>query len=109
MVLARLHRSTGNLFLKLVTKNDRWTLLFIAMGYLGAATFYSYLIGINVNRQIFCLTCPHIDSVAPPVPQFFQRTLTFGTLNAFFLLVVGWMVILLVRLTKRLFAKRNIG
>ena len=53
--------------------------------------------------------CPHIDRVAPPVPQFFQRTLGIGTLNAFFLLVVGWTVIFLVRLTKRLFAKRNIG
>ena len=95
--------------MKLVTKNDRWTLLFIALGYLGAATFYSYLIGIDANRQIFCLVCPHIDSVAPPVPQFFQRTLVIGTLNAFFLLVVGWMVIFLVRLTKRLFAKRNIA
>jgi hypothetical protein len=107
MVLAPL--LTRESSLKFVTKSDRWTLLFIALGYLGAATFYSYLIGINANSQLFCLVCPHIFSVAPPVSQFFQRTLVIGTLNALLLLVVGWTVIFLVRLTKRLFAKRNIG
>jgi hypothetical protein len=97
----------GNV-LKLVTRNDRWTLLFIALGYLGAATFYSYIIGINANRQIFCLVCPHIFSPAsPPVPLFFQRTLVIGTLKAAFLLVVGWTIIFLVRRTKRIFIKRR--
>ena len=109
MVLARLRGLPREFLLKLVTRNDRWTLLFIALGYLGEATFYSYLIGINANAQIFCLVCPHIDSVAPPRPQFFQRTLVIGTQNAFFLLVVGWTIIILVRLITRLRAGRNIG
>ena len=78
-------------------------------GILRRSDFYSYLIGIHANAQIFCLVCPHIDSVAPPRPQFFQRTLVFGAQNAFFLLVVGWTIIILVRLTTRLRAGRNIG
>jgi hypothetical protein len=60
--------------------NRRWTLLFAGLGYLGAAIFYSYLVDIDANIQIFCLACPH--------------------LNALFLLVVGWSIILLVRFVR---------
>jgi hypothetical protein len=90
--------------MKFATINDRWTLLFIGLGYLGAAVFYSYLVGINENRQIYCLVCPHIFSISPPAPPpttlFIQRTIAFGSLNAFFVLVVGWTIIFLVKATK---------
>jgi len=78
-------------------KNQRWTLLFVGLGYLGAAVFYSYLIGINANIQIFCLVCPHIASSEPPVPKFIQRTILFGTLHALFLLFIGWSIIFFMR------------
>jgi hypothetical protein len=58
-----------------LSKNQRWTLFFVGSGYLGAAIFYSYLVGINANIQIFCLTCPHITSSGPPVPKFIYRSL----------------------------------
>jgi len=83
-----------------LNKNQRWTLFFVGSGYLGAAIFYSYLVGINANIQIFCLTCPHITSGGPPVAKFIYRSLFFGTLNAFFLLLVGWSIVLLMRFIK---------
>ncbi len=83
-----------------LNKNQRWTLFFAGLGYLGAAIFYSYLVGINANIQIFCLACPHITSSGSPVPRFIYRSLVFGTLNALFLLLVWWSTILLVRFVK---------
>jgi len=86
-------------------KNQGWTLLFVALGYLGAAVFYSYLVGINANIQIFCLVCPHITSSGSPVPKFIYRTLGLGTLNALFLLLAGWSIIFFVRFIKRISSK----
>jgi hypothetical protein len=80
-----------------LNKNQRWTLFLVGSGYLGAAIFYPYQVGINANIQIFCLACPHITSSGPPVPKFIYRSLFFGTLNAFFLLLVGWTTVFLVR------------
>ena len=88
-----------------VHKNHWWTLLFVGLGYLGAAIFYSYLVGINANRQIFCLVCPDITSSGPPVPKFIHRTLVFGTLHAVFMLLIGWSIIFLVRLIRRASSK----
>jgi hypothetical protein len=84
-----------------LNKDQLWTLFLVGSGYLGAAIFYSYLVGINANIQIFCLTCPHITSSGPRVPKFIYRSLFFGTLNAFLLLLVGWTTILLVRFIRR--------
>ena len=83
-------------------KNKAWTLFFVGLGYLGAAVFYSYLVGINANIQIVCLVCPHITSSGPPVPKFIYRVLLLGTLNALFLLLVGWSIIFFVRFIRRI-------
>ncbi len=86
-------------------KNEGWTLFFLGLGYLGAAVFYSYLVGINANIQIVCLVCPHISSSGPPVTKFIYRVLVLGTLNALFLLLVGWSIIFLVRFIRRTSSK----
>jgi hypothetical protein len=86
-------------------KNKAWTLFFVSLGYLGAAVFYSYLIGINANIQILCLVCPHITSSGAPVSKFIYRTLFLGTLNALFLLLVGWLLISAVRFLRRTTSK----
>jgi hypothetical protein len=88
-----------------VQKNERWTLFFVGLGYLGAAVFYSYLVGINANIQVVCLVCPHITSSGPAIPKFVYRTLLLGTLNALFLLLVGWSIILFVRFIGRIALK----
>jgi hypothetical protein len=85
--------------------NRRWTLFFLGLGYLGAAAFYSYLVGINANIQIVCPVCPHITSSGPTVPKFIYRTLLLGTVNALLLLVVGWSAIFFVRLVRRISTK----
>ena len=84
-------------------KNRRWTLSFVGLGYLGAAAFYSYLVGINANIQFVCLVCPHITSSGPAVPKFIYRTLLLGTVNALFLLILWWSIILFVRFIRRSF------
>ena len=86
-------------------KNKAWTLFFVGLGYLGAAVFYSYLVGINANIQIVCLVCPHITSSGPPVSKFIYRVLALGTPNALFLLLVGWSIIFLVRFIRRISSK----
>jgi hypothetical protein len=86
-------------------KNKAWTLIFVSLGYLGAAVFYSYLVGINANIQIVCLVCPHMTSSGAPVSKFIYRTLLLGTLNALFLLLVGWLLIYAVRFLRRTASK----
>ena len=83
------------------TRKHAWTLLFIGLGYLGAAAFYSYLFGINAQTPIACPICPHIDSIEAPIPKFVRRVLVLGTLNAVFFVVVGWLVISLASLIGR--------
>lgn len=84
-----------------LNKNYLWTAVFVGLGYFGAAVFYSYLIGIDANIQALCLVCPHITSSGLLLPKFLYRTLVLGTLNALFVLLVGWSVILLTRFIKR--------
>ena len=84
-------------------KNLRWTLLFAGLGYFGAALFYSYLLGINAQIQIACPVCPHIDSFGEThLHKFLSRVIRLGTLNAALFLLIGWLVILLVRSTRRI-------
>jgi hypothetical protein len=84
-----------------VQKNEGWALFFVGLGYLGAAVFYSYLVGINANIQV-CLVCPHITSSGPAIPKFVFRALLLGTPNALFLLLIGWSIILFVRFIGRI-------
>jgi len=86
-----------------LSNNQAWTLFFVGLGYLGAAIFYSYLIGIDAQTQIACPVCPHILRFAsiPPIHQFVSRVLVLGTVNALFFLLIGWLLISLVRFIRR--------
>jgi hypothetical protein len=82
-------------------KNQGWTLFFVSLGYLGAAVFYSYLVGINANIQIACPVCPNIDSSGAPIHKFVSRVLVLGALNALFFALVGWLVISIARFIRQ--------
>jgi hypothetical protein len=85
-----------------INENHWWTLFFVALGYFGAAVFYSYLVGINVQTQIACPVCPQIDSLGTPLHKFVSRVMTLGTLNALLFVLMGWTFISLARFTKRI-------
>ena len=73
------------------------TLGFALLGYLGAANFYSYLIGLDTASQTLCPVCPNIDSSGDPLVKFFARTVIIGTLNAFLYVLVGTILLRLAR------------
>jgi hypothetical protein len=85
-----------------INENHWWTLFFVASGYFGAAVFSSYLGGINLQTQIACPVCPHLDSVGTPLHKFVSRVLALGALNALFFALIGRTVISLARFTKRI-------
>jgi hypothetical protein len=71
----------------------RWTILLAAAGFLGAAIFYSPYIGVNAQTPLTCPLCPTIISAyAPPPIKFIRYTFIGGTVNAAFLVVLGWVV-----------------
>jgi hypothetical protein len=79
-------------------KSDVWlTLTFIFLGYLGAANFYSALIGLSAPQLLPCLICPHIDSLGHPLPKFFWRVALLGSCHALLFLAVGRFLVFLVR------------
>jgi hypothetical protein len=87
-------------------RNNLWlTLAFLFFGYLGAANFYSYLIGLNTQTQILCPVCPHILSAGDPLTKFFSRVAVLGTFNGLFFLIVGWFFVFLVRRARRNFTQ----
>ena len=55
----------------------------IAIGYLGAAAFYSPYIGVNGQYRITCPMCPYLDVIGGGPRAFFLFSLIFGTVNAF--------------------------
>jgi hypothetical protein len=69
------------------------TLTLIAFGYAGAAVFYSYLIGPNLNFPYLCPVCPEILSLGSPLGKFIGRTIALGTVNAIVLAAGGWGII----------------
>ena len=84
-------------------KNLRWTIFFAGLGYFGAALFYSYLLGINVQIQIACPVCLYLDNFGgTPLHKFLSRVIPLGTLNAVLFLFIGWLVIFSVRFTRRI-------
>jgi hypothetical protein len=85
-----------------INKNRCWTLFFVALGYFGAAVFYSYLVGINLQIQTACPVCPHIDSLGTHLHKFVSRVMTLGTLNALLFILIGWTFTSLARFTKRI-------
>jgi len=55
----------------------------IALGYLGAAAFYSPYIGINGQNQIACPMCPYLDVIGGGARAFLVFSVVLGTVNAF--------------------------
>lgn len=69
------------------------TLALTALGFAGAAVFYSYLIGLNTDFPYLCPVCPDIVSVGPPTAKFVRRTIVSGTGNAIMFINAGWLLI----------------
>lgn len=72
-----------------------------ALGYLGAALFYGYLLGFNTQTPFSCPVCPNVLSSGDPVHKFLIRTLILGTLNALLLVGVGGCLRRLAMVAKR--------
>ena len=72
------------------------------LGYVGAAVFYSYLIGLNWQTPLACLVCPHILSMGDPFHKFVRRVMILGTLNATLFLAIGWLFVGAARLGRRI-------
>jgi hypothetical protein len=86
----------------------RIILALIAVGYLGAAIFYSDLLASHVAAQFVCPVCPNIDSIGSPIGKFVRRTISLGTLNALIFATAGWAIItIVVRFKKSLLAKSS--
>jgi hypothetical protein len=84
-----------------LNKKIGFTLALAFLGYLGAAIFYSYLIGLNLQTQYACPVCPHIVGPDSPLSKFVRRVLGLGTLNAALFVFVGWSLREMARLVKR--------
>jgi len=82
-------------------RNVWFSLAFIVLGYLGAANFYSYLIGLNTAAPFLCPLCPDIDSSGDPLRQFIWRVAILGSFNALLFLGVGRLLVFLVRIARR--------
>jgi len=81
--------------------NLRWTLFFVALGFLGAALFYSPYLGLNAQLGIECITCPHITRLwGSNLRAFLQLTLVGGLLNAPLSIAIGWFFLFAVRFIK---------
>jgi len=77
------------------------TLALAVLGYVGAAVFYSYLIGLNWQTPIACPVCPYI--ISPwETHKFARRVAMFGTLNAALFVTIGWLFIGTTRLARRI-------
>jgi hypothetical protein len=80
----------------------RITLTLIVLGYGGAAVFYSYLIGLNLQAPYLCPICPDILSFGSAWAKFIARTVALGTLNALAIVTCWWGVTGVVALLKTL-------
>jgi hypothetical protein len=76
-----------------------------AVGYIGAAVFYSYLLGLSISFPYLCPACPNIDSFGSPLWKFVARTVSLGTINAVLFATVGWTVIALAAGFRRLISR----
>ena len=82
----------------------KWLLASAAMGFLGAAAFYSPYIGINAGFQPACLLCPHVTTLwGTPTERFIRFTIAGGVLNTTFFAAVGIVIIGLIRASKYAF------
>jgi hypothetical protein len=80
-----------------------WTLLFIFLGYFGAAIFYAYLVsGIDAQTLLACPVCGCVITIGQSnLQRFAHLVLGFGTINALLFVAIGWLGIFMVRLVKR--------
>ena len=81
------------------------TALLAFLGYAGAASFYSGLIGLYPGNQWICPVCIHITSSGDLLSKFVRRTIAFGTVNALLFICAGWLLIVLYRAARRLISK----
>jgi len=72
--------------------SKKGVILLIALGYVGAAAFYSPYIGIS-GHWSGCPLCPSVDVLGGGLVTFLWLTATYGTMNAFLLVVpcLAWM------------------
>jgi hypothetical protein len=83
-------------------RTAKWVLALTAVGYLGAAFFYSPYIGLNAQVAIECPLCPHVLSFGDPVTKFFRYTLVGGVLNSAMLFLLAGIIRLLVAAWRQL-------
>lgn len=76
------------------------------LGYAGAATFYGYLLGFDMQHQWACPLCLHIISFGEPRDKFVGQMFVFGTINAITFLLLGWLLIGASKIWRRLFKAR---
>jgi len=81
--------------------NTWFLLLFVVLGYLGTANFYSYLIGLNTATRFLCPLCPDIDNSGNALPKFIWRVAVLGSFNALLFLAAGWFLMFLIRIVRR--------
>lgn len=80
-----------------------FTFVLAALGYIGAGLFYGYLLGFDTQTPLTCAACPQILSVGDPLRKFLALTLVLGWLNALLLVSVGWCLLGLAMVAKRVF------
>jgi hypothetical protein len=81
-------------------------LALVALGYTGAAIYYSYLLGFNLDFPYLCPVCPEILSLGSPLSKFIWRTIALGTFNAVLFTTVGWTLVGIAFGLKHLFCIR---
>ena len=72
------------------------------LGYVGAAIFYSYLIGLDWQTPLACPVCPHILSMGEPIHKFIRRVIVLGTMNAVLFMIMGWFFVGMARLARKI-------
>lgn len=94
-----------------LTERKRASLLTLALlflGYIGAASYYGGLVGLNSPQNSWeCPVCLHITQFGDPLEKFVRRVIGVGTLNGLLFVLVGWMLVLSVRLWRRLRHQRE--
>lgn len=79
------------------------TLAFAFLGYVGAAVYCSYLIGLNWRTSLTCPLCGGcVLSVGDPFRKFVSRVMVDGTVNAILFIGVGWCLVGMARLAMRI-------
>lgn len=88
--VARSPRAPANVQVLLRGSMKKWIVLFAALGFIGAALFYSPYIGINAQAQIECPVCPHVTTLrGTPAALFVRSSLLMGIFNAALFVAIG--------------------